>query len=120
MPDFPRWTILITTVLLVVLVAFRMAESRHATPSSVRGGSESVQPAVASRVMCFGIVGLYVVALQLSNVDFVIATSLMIFFVGATISRWRYDRLVPLAQVALVTSLLTQAVFTRVFAVILP
>ncbi len=62
----------------------------------------------------------YVAVLGQGWLPFAIATALMVFVVGNLLTRWSVPHMITLAQIALLTGLGTQFVFTEIFTTVLP
>ena len=124
LPDFAAWTIGIVGLLF----GFVLIESFREKNQSPEVASHAVSDALGENTLprfnavgagCLIILLGYVGLLQF-GVPFVIATSLGVFLVGATIAKWNSKRLFTLAQIALLFSLSLELIFTKVFTVALP
>lgn len=113
LPNYPVWVMMFVVILLVAVI--------------VDGGGVSFLNRANQENRRFGNVGWtcllllcgYVLLLQL-NVPYAIASTITIFLIGASICHWNPARLFSIAQIALLTSLGTELVFTQLFSVPLP
>lgn len=122
-PDIPLFVIIITALLLLGVIV--QSWTGHFSPEDEPTGEEETggpvvqHPALAG--ICFLIVVLYVLLLQLALVPWTILSTVMIFVIGGILSHWKPSRLLVVAELALVFSLGTAFLFTEVLTgVILP
>lgn len=116
LPDFPFSMIVVTLLLLSIIVVQRIFLSR--TPSTV--SSSGSRPRIWLAVCCFGLLCCYVLVLEQSWLNYWLATALMIAVTGGTMAKWKPRYLPVLIELALLTGLGTEIVFTSVFSVVLP
>ena len=112
LPNFAAWVIGIVVVLLVTVVIssfLKSAQPAEAIPTRFN----------ATGAICLALLCGYVLSLQL-GVPFVVATAATIFLMGGTIIQWKPNRLLSIAQVALLFGLGTELVFSNLFSVALP
>jgi hypothetical protein len=79
-------------------------------------GMPHLKPAVFSLLA----LTVYVLSLQFFNFPYAFATSAMIFVIGGLISGWDRKHFPTLLEVALLTGLGSEFVFTQIFTVVLP
>ncbi len=123
-PDFTNWVggIVVCLFVLVVLESFLR-----------RGSTEQEEPALGSHsstedfvrrpmtaAACFGVLIVYVYVLGQHWLPFAIATSLMVLTIGGLMTKWQRQHWVILFQIAVLTGMGTNFIFTEVFTTTLP
>ncbi|MEQ8856850.1 tripartite tricarboxylate transporter substrate-binding protein [Gimesia sp.] len=116
LPDFPFY-IIMATLLLVSMIVVQGIFLRQ-TPSTIRPSSS--KPRIWLAVCCFVMLCCYVLVLEQSWLNYWLATALMIAVTGGTMAKWKPSYLPVLIELALLTGLGTEIVFTSVFSVVLP
>jgi tripartite-type tricarboxylate transporter receptor subunit TctC len=112
LPNFAAWLIGIVGVLLVGVVTENFLIVHDSSPTQTTRFN-------LTGWICLGLLCGYVALLQL-HVPYVIATAAFIFLMGGTISGWKFSRMLSIIQIALLFSVGTEFVFTRLFSVPLP
>lgn len=111
-PDFPYYTIIIVVALLIiVLIVKHPPEDQVGEIQSSRFNKPASQS--------LGVFILTILALQF-NLPYVLVISISIFVIGNIIAGWDKKQLLPIAQTAILFSLGTELIFTRLFTVPLP
>lgn len=121
LPDFPK----IVLVILAILLLWVLAEAyltRGKEPEKTIGETLEIPYVPQPRIAWFsGLVLIaYVIALQSELIPFAIITAVMIFLIGSAISKWNQTHRIALIELALLTALGTEFIFTRIFSVTLP
>ncbi len=116
LPNFPAWLIAIVIGLLIAVLI-----ENQKTPALHQAEVSPSQPPVFNRtgLICLGLLCVYVLLLQL-EIPYAIATTVLVFSIGATIDRWQRSHLIGIIQLALLVGLGTELVFASVFNVPLP
>ncbi|QDT90185.1 tripartite tricarboxylate transporter substrate-binding protein [Gimesia algae] len=116
LPDFPFYIILATLLLLsIVLVQDKFLSQ---TPSTNR--FSNCKPRIWLTICCFVLLCCYVLVLDQGWFNYWLATALMVTVTGGSMAKWRPNYLLILIELALLTGLGTEIVFTSVFSVVLP
>ncbi len=114
LPNFPLYT-----GVLIALLGMALLWSRRRRPSGV----PDLAPGEMRRgeaLACGLVVLAYVAVLTGEIVPYALATLAMVFAVGGVIAGWQRRRLPVLAELALLTGLGTEMLFTEVFHLALP
>ncbi|MDF1810694.1 MAG: tripartite tricarboxylate transporter substrate binding protein [Verrucomicrobiales bacterium] len=121
LPNFPFIVFLITVLLFawVVIDSF-FRKGKIASPAPVIEPLEPFDPRYRTAFWCFFVLTIYVIALQSQLIPFAIITAAMIFLIGSLISRWNPEQRMGMIQLALLTALGTDFIFTKIFSVALP
>jgi tripartite-type tricarboxylate transporter receptor subunit TctC len=114
LPNFPLYTGIAAALLLTVVITRPRHSSQPITDA------ETQKPQTSRAAICFLIQLAFVGTLQLTEVPFSLAAALMIFMTGITITGRQKHSLVLLVEIALLTALGSEFIFTQVFAVALP
>ena len=118
-PDFTIYTIAIVVALcLWVVVESLIKAPKSSTGEHDLGESYIRRPGIA--MTCFAVVLVYVYVLGRSWLPYVVATTAMVWIVGTLMTRFRKEDRLMLIELALLTGLGTQFVFTAIFETILP
>jgi len=110
-PNFPNWVI---GIVLILGLAILTSKSRRREPSRWGGLGEGAVALVAALIML-----VYVASLQF-GMPYGLVTTPALFLLGATLAGWQRDKLVSIAQMALLFALGSEYVFTTLFSVPLP
>ncbi len=124
-PDFAAWVggIVVALFLAMQLDTFLRKNEATEEDDSAAGISISQKNFVRrpmTAVACFLVLASYVYALGQHWLPFAIATGLMVFIIGALMTKWQREHWLTLLQLALLTGLGTTFVFTEVFTTTLP
>lgn len=111
LPNFPRYALIITC-LLGMIALYRTLRRAPVV-------SEEKTSAVTG-FLCFTVLFLYVFALGKEVIPFALLTILMVFSMGVLICRFKPAKLLPLVEIAVITGLGSEFIFTRFFSVALP
>lgn len=115
LPNFPLYT----GIIILALASFVVFDSfRNRTEKS--DDENEFTPRIWLAGICFVVLTAYITVLQFAIIPFAFATILMIFILGGLIVKWDSKKLITLAQIALITGLGSEFIFTRIFTVILP
>ncbi|QDT29231.1 Tripartite tricarboxylate transporter TctA family protein [Gimesia panareensis] len=116
LPDFPFYMIVATLLLMSLIVVQGIFLSQ--TPSS--NSPSSSKPRIWLAVCCFVLLCCYVLVLEQGWLNYWLATALMIAVTGGAMAKWKPNYMLVLIELALLTGLGTEIVFTSVFSVVLP
>jgi hypothetical protein len=116
LPDFPFYIILATLFLMSIIVV----QGIFLSPTPSVNSPSSSKPRIWLAVCCFVLLCCYVLVLEQSWLNYWLATALMIAVTGGTMAKWKPSYLPVLIELALLTGLGTEIVFTSVFSVVLP
>ncbi len=111
LPNFPVWVIGIVMG-LVVIVSLKNKQARGQKTTTSSGDRRLAIGAIAILVV-------YVASLQI-GASYLYATVPAIFLIGMAIARGAKEKLLPVAQLALLFSLGSEFIFTEIFSVPLP
>ena len=111
LPNFPMWAGLLCLILGTIIVL----NNRNENPIT-----ESKSPRFKATAGCLLAVSVWVLLLERMNIPFAFTTSIMVFTVGLLISGRRKASVRLLTQIALLTALGIEFVFTVIFTVALP
>ena len=113
-PDLPNYP-LFAAILAVVFLCLSVVEKLNPT-----GEQPDPTPRKKNAFLCGVVLVAYVVVLQYLGLPYALATAAMIFVVGALVSNWDRSRFRTLAEIALITGLGSEFIFTQIFTVVLP
>lgn len=116
LPDFTFYMIIATLLLLCMIVVQRIFLSQTTPINS----SLSCKPRIWLAVCCFVLLCCYVLVLEQGWLNYWLATALMIAVTGGAMAKWKPNYMLVLIELALLTGLGTEIVFTSVFSVVLP
>lgn len=116
LPDFPFYIIMATLLLMTFIV---VQEKRLNQTPSINSFS-SCKPRIWLAVCCLILLCCYVLVLEQGWLNYWLATALMIAVTGGAMAKWKPNYLLVLIELALLTGLGTEIVFTSVFSVVLP
>ncbi|MGB7343578.1 MAG: tripartite tricarboxylate transporter substrate binding protein [Pirellulaceae bacterium] len=118
-PKFTHYVLAIVAGLFVwVMVQSKTPVEEDRSTLFVETERFTKRPGTA--LTALAILMIYVVVLGQGWLPFALTTAVMVFIVGFLITRQRLENVVTLVQVALLTGLGIQFVFTQVFATVLP
>jgi tripartite-type tricarboxylate transporter receptor subunit TctC len=120
LPNFTLYTSIIVGMLLVwMLVEAARDSNKHDSPDPLSEGEDFVRrPGVA--IACFAALGGYVWLLSQGWLPFAIASAAMVLVVGGIMMRSAAGRWIVLIELALLTGLGAQFVFTEILVTPLP
>ena len=116
LPDFPYY-ILIATLLLLGIVIVQGIRVRQKPSTEIVSSSK---PHIWLAICCFVLLCGYVLVLDLSWINYWLATALMVAVTGGCMAKWQPKSMLILIELSLLTGLGTEIVFTSVFSVVLP
>lgn len=123
-PDFAKWVGWILVVLFLAILAEAWFGRRSQEPVDTAAGipvpREDFVRRPMTAVACLGTLAVYVYALGQHWLPFAVATILMVFIIGALMTKWQRQHWLTLLQLALLTGLGTTYIFTEVFTTTLP
>ena len=120
LPNFTLYVMVLVAVLLcwVVIEAFRRSAKNSEPPSLLLSDDYEKRPGIAA--ICFGLLCLYVFVLQQHWIPFAAASVAMVLLIGGAMMRAAPAKWVVLIELALLTGLGAQFVFSEVFVTPLP
>ena len=116
-PRFTSYVLLIVAVLFVWVLVTPVSETDSDGQLDQAKPFEK-QPTTA--IASLAVLVVYVAVLGQGWLPFAIATALMVFVVANLLTRWNAGHIITIVQVALLTGLGTQFVFTEIFTTVLP
>lgn len=123
-PDFTSWVggtvaALFGLVLLESLFRRRSTASTDPEVGTFNTTEEFVRRPLTAAA-CFGVLVVYVFVLGQHWLPFAVATALMVLAIGGLMTKWQKQHWMILLQIALLTGLGTNFIFTEVFTTTLP
>lgn len=114
LPNFPRYAIILTG--LFGFVALIRALKKNPTPRK----AEEEKSSKSIGFLCFLVLFLYVYYFDKELMPFALLTTVMVFLIGVLICRFKIGKLLPILEIAALTGLGTEFIFTALFSVALP
>jgi tripartite-type tricarboxylate transporter receptor subunit TctC len=111
LPNYPLYAAVAVVILIIMVTLQKASEDTDL---------EDATPRKKNALLCFAMLCVYVLSLQYIGLSYAIATAIMIFVAGGLISNWDRARFVPLIELALLTGLGSEYLFTQIFTVVLP
>jgi len=122
-PNFTAYVAIIVVVLFAwaVLDSFLVCDtSRSEQIIALAGIDDHFQRRPGIAAVCFGVLVVYVAALGFEWMPFAVASALMVFILGSLMALGQRSRLPVLLQLALLTALGSEYIFTQIFQTTLP
>jgi tripartite-type tricarboxylate transporter receptor subunit TctC len=116
LPNFPLYTGLLVTLLGGAMVL----ATRRGNPGALEPSGDSSSRQRPAALGCALVVFVYGAVLAGELLPYTVATTAMVFAVGGVIAHWQRRRLPILAELALLTGLGTDVLFTEIFRLALP
>lgn len=112
LPNYP----LFAFIAVIALGAFVAFEKKNTAQDKNSMSFDQLRPAAIS----FGAMLIYVALLQFTPMPYALATAVMITIIGGLVSKWDKRTMPILIEIALITGLGSEFIFTQVFTVTLP
>ncbi len=120
LPAFPMYVGSIVVLLLGWVVIESLRDRGRFEPDVMRDQKESYKQRPGLALACLIVLCTYVIALSMGVVPFAVATAIMVLAIGGLMMRYAPGQRWVLLELALLTGLGTQFVFTEIFATLLP
>lgn len=124
LPDFTSWVGGIVASLFLLMLLESLLKRGSTRQDETALGSHSTTEDFVRRPLtataCFGVLMAYVYVLGQHWLPFAVATVLMVLVIGGLMTKWQRQHWVILLQIAFLTGLGTNLVFTEVFTTTLP
>ena len=113
LPNFPLIVAMLVGGLFIAVIVERLIKKET---DPVDRGTIELKPAFIGGLLLLA----YILCLQFGWLPFALATAIIVFAVGGLISKWKPGLRVYLLELAMITALGSEFIFTKIFSVALP